>query len=58
MRPGSTGAFAAPSGGISRRFFYEDKPDHVRIVAVMPMQRDPDYWTHRFGSETRQGPDF
>lgn len=28
---------------------YEDKPDHVRIVAVMPMHRDPDYWTHRVG---------
>ncbi len=26
---------------------YEDKPDHVRIVAVMPMLRDPDYWTRR-----------
>lgn len=26
---------------------YEDKPDHVRIVAVMPMHRDPDYWLHR-----------
>ena len=26
---------------------YEDKPDLVRIVAVMPMQRDPDYWLHR-----------
>jgi hypothetical protein len=28
---------------------YEDKPDHVRIVAVMPMHRDPDYWLHRVG---------
>lgn len=26
---------------------YEDKPDHVRILAVMPMHRDPDYWLHR-----------
>lgn len=26
---------------------YEDRPDHVRIVAVMPMHRDPDYWLHR-----------
>ena len=28
---------------------YEDKPDHVRIVAVMPMLRDPDYWVKRVG---------
>lgn len=28
---------------------YDDKPDHVRIVAVMPMHRDPDYWLHRVG---------
>jgi hypothetical protein len=26
---------------------YEDRPDHVRIVAVMPMHRDPDYWNRR-----------
>ena len=26
---------------------YEDKPDHVRILAVMPMHRDPNYWLHR-----------
>jgi len=28
---------------------YEDKPGHIRIVAVMPMHRDPDYWLHRSG---------
>lgn len=28
---------------------YEDKADHVRIVAVMPMRRDPNYWTDRVG---------
>ena len=28
---------------------YEDKPDHVRILAVMPMHREPDYWLHRVG---------
>lgn len=26
---------------------YEDKPGTVRIVAVMPLRRDPDYWQHR-----------
>jgi hypothetical protein len=26
---------------------YEDKSDIVRILAVMPLHRDPDYWVHR-----------
>ncbi|AHF91969.1 plasmid stabilization protein [Opitutaceae bacterium TAV5] len=26
---------------------YEEKPDHIRIVAVMPLHREPDYWLHR-----------
>jgi hypothetical protein len=26
---------------------YEERPDHIRIVAVMPMHRDPDYWNSR-----------
>ena len=26
---------------------YENKPDVVRILAVMPLHRDPDYWVHR-----------
>jgi toxin ParE1/3/4 len=26
---------------------YEDRTDHVSNVAVMAMQRDPDYWTPR-----------
>ena len=26
---------------------YEDKPDVVRILAAMPLHRDPDYWVHR-----------
>ncbi len=26
---------------------YEDMPDHVRILAVMPLHRDPYYWLHR-----------
>jgi hypothetical protein len=26
---------------------FEDRPDHVRIVAVMPLHRDPEYWLHR-----------
>ena len=26
---------------------YEDKADHVRILAVMPMHRDPNYWASR-----------
>ncbi len=26
---------------------YEEKPDVIRIVAVMPLHRDPDYWLHR-----------
>jgi len=28
---------------------YENTPDVVRIVAVMPLHRDPDYWVHRLG---------
>lgn len=28
---------------------YEDKPDIVRILAVMPLHRDPNYWVHRAG---------
>lgn len=28
---------------------YEDKPDVVRILAVMPLHRDPEYWAHRLG---------
>ncbi len=26
---------------------YLDEPDHIWIVAVMPLKRDPDYWQHR-----------
>jgi toxin ParE1/3/4 len=26
---------------------YEDRPDEVRILAVMPLHRDPNYWLHR-----------
>jgi len=26
---------------------YENRPDVVRILAVMPLHRDPDYWVHR-----------
>jgi toxin ParE1/3/4 len=26
---------------------YEDRSDEVRILAVMPLHRDPDYWVHR-----------
>jgi hypothetical protein len=26
---------------------FEDRPDAVRILAVMPLHRDPDYWLHR-----------
>jgi len=26
---------------------FEDRPDHVRILAVMNLHRDPDYWLHR-----------
>jgi toxin ParE1/3/4 len=26
---------------------FEDRPDHVRIVAVMALHRDPEYWLHR-----------
>jgi len=26
---------------------YEDRPDHIHIVAVMSMHRDPDYWNRR-----------
>lgn len=26
---------------------YEDRPEHIRIVAVMSMHRDPDYWKRR-----------
>jgi hypothetical protein len=26
---------------------YENKPDVVRILAVMPLHRDPEYWVHR-----------
>ena len=26
---------------------YENKPNVVRILAVMPLHRDPDYWVHR-----------
>jgi hypothetical protein len=26
---------------------FEDRHDHVRIVAVMALHRDPEYWLHR-----------
>ncbi|OAM91671.1 hypothetical protein OH491_24540 [Termitidicoccus mucosus] len=26
---------------------YEDRPDHIRIAVVMPLHRDPDYWSRR-----------
>ena len=26
---------------------YLNEPDHVWVVAVMPLKRDPDYWKHR-----------
>lgn len=26
---------------------YEETPEVVRIIAVMPLHRDPDYWLHR-----------
>ena len=26
---------------------YEEKPEVIRIIAVMPLHRDPDYWRHR-----------
>jgi len=26
---------------------YEERPDHIRIVAVMSMHRNPDYWERR-----------
>ena len=26
---------------------YEDKPEVVRILAIMPLHRDPNYWVHR-----------
>ena len=26
---------------------YENKPAVVRILAVMPLHRDPNYWVHR-----------
>jgi plasmid stabilization system protein ParE len=26
---------------------FEDRPDHIRILAVMNLHRDPDYWLHR-----------
>jgi len=29
---------------------YEDRPDHGRILAVMPLHRDPDYWLNRLDS--------
>ena len=49
--------FRSIRGPIRRHFstvfpfaiLYEDKPDHVRILAVMPMYRDPNYWLHRTG---------
>jgi toxin ParE1/3/4 len=29
---------------------FEDRPDHVRIVAVMALHRDPEYWLHRLSN--------
>jgi len=26
---------------------FEDRPDHVRILAVINLHKDPDYWIHR-----------
>jgi toxin ParE1/3/4 len=26
---------------------FEDRPDHVRILAVMNLHREPHYWLHR-----------
>ena len=26
---------------------FEDRPDHLRILAVMNLHRDPNYWLHR-----------
>ena len=26
---------------------YEEKPDEIRIIAVMCLHRDPNYWLHR-----------
>lgn len=26
---------------------FEDRPDHIRILAVMNLHRDPDYWLRR-----------
>ena len=26
---------------------YEEKPEVIRIIAVMPLHRDPDYWVRR-----------
>jgi hypothetical protein len=48
-------AFRRVRGDIRRHFttafpygiLFEDKPDVVRILAVMPLHRDPDYWLHR-----------
>jgi hypothetical protein len=48
-------AFRRVRGDIRRHFaatfpcgiLFEDRPDAVRILAVMPLHRDPDYWLHR-----------
>ena len=48
-------AYRRVRGDIRRHFsttfpygiLFEDKPDVVRILAVMPLHRDPDYWLHR-----------
>jgi hypothetical protein len=48
-------AFRRVRGEIRRHFtatfpygiLFEDRPEVVRILAVMPLHRDPDYWLHR-----------
>ncbi len=51
-------AFRCVSGQIRRHFstvfpfgiLFEDRPDMIRILAVMNLHRDPDYWKHRLDS--------
>lgn len=47
MKPHGFHPEALDSTAFPYAILYEDRPDHVRIVAVMPMHRDPDCWLHR-----------
>lgn len=46
-------AGSTPTCGVTSRaispyaLLYLDEPEQVWIIAVMPLRRDPDYWTHR-----------